>query len=111
MGVKISIITVTYNRAHVIKDAIDGVLRQKYLNYEYIIVDGKSKDNTVELLKEYEQRFYEVSKLAKNQEDSVTFRWISEPDKGLYDAKENGRNQVGKVQPPAEHPEEEKTED
>jgi len=90
MGVKISIITVTYNRAHVIKDAIDGVLRQKYLNYEYIIVDGKSKDNTVELLKEYEQRFYEVSKLAKNQEDSVTFRWISEPDKGLYDAINKG---------------------
>ena len=49
--VKISIITVTFNRAHVIRDAIEGVLRQKYKNYEYIIVDGASKDNTLDILK------------------------------------------------------------
>lgn len=78
MGVKISIVTVTFNRAHVIKDAIEGVLRQKYPNYEYIIVDGKSKDNTVELLKEYEPKF------------GGKMRWISEPDKGLYDAINKG---------------------
>nr|WP_320039518.1 glycosyltransferase family 2 protein [uncultured Bacteroides sp.] len=78
MGVKISIVTVTFNRAHVIKDAIEGVLKQNYKNYEYIIVDGKSKDNTVELLKEYETRF------------DGRMRWISEPDKGLYDAINKG---------------------
>ena len=39
---KISIITVTYNRAHVIRGAIEGVLRQSYKDYEYIIVDGAS---------------------------------------------------------------------
>lgn len=76
--VKISIITVTFNRAHVIRDAIEGVLRQKYKNYEYIIVDGASKDNTLDILKEYEAKF------------EGRMRWISEPDKGLYDAINKG---------------------
>lgn len=76
--IKISIITVTFNRAHVIKDAIDGVLSQKYKNYEYIIVDGKSQDNTVEVLKEYESKF------------DGRMLWISEPDNGLYDAINKG---------------------
>lgn len=74
----ISIITVTFNRAHVIKDAIEGVLRQSYKDYEYIIVDGASKDNTVEVIKEYEPKF------------KGRMRWISEPDKGLYDAINKG---------------------
>ena len=76
--VKISIITVTFNRAHVIKDAIEGVLRQTYKNYEYIIVDGYSKDNTAQVLKEYEPKF------------EGRMRWISEPDEGLYDAINKG---------------------
>lgn len=75
---RISIITVTYNRAHVIKRAIEGVLRQRFKDYEYIIVDGASKDNTVEILKEYEPKF------------EGRMRWISEPDKGLYDAINKG---------------------
>lgn len=75
---KISIITVTFNRAHIIRDAIEGVLRQNYNNYEYIIVDGMSKDNTVDILKEYEPKF------------EGRMRWISEPDKGLYDAINKG---------------------
>lgn len=74
----ISIITVAYNRAHVIRDTIESVLKQKYLDYEYIIVDGASKDNTVEILKEYEAKF------------EGRMRWISEPDKGLYDAINKG---------------------
>ena len=75
---KISIITVTYNRASVIKDAIEGVLAQEYKNYEYIIVDGASKDNTIGILKEYEPKF------------EGRMRWISEPDNGLYDAINKG---------------------
>lgn len=75
---KISIITVTFNRAHIIRDAIEGVLRQNYKNYEYIIVDGVSKDNTVDILKEYEPQF------------EGRMRWLSEPDKGLYDAINKG---------------------
>ena len=76
--IKVSIITVTFNRAHIIRDAIEGVLRQNYKNYEYIIVDGVSKDNTVDILKEYEPKF------------EGKMRWISEPDKGLYDAINKG---------------------
>ncbi len=76
--IKVSIITVTFNRAHIIRDAIEGVLRQNYKNYEYIIVDGVSKDNTVDILKEYEPKF------------EGRMRWISEPDKGLYDAINKG---------------------
>lgn len=75
---KITVITVTYNRAYVIKDAIEGVLKQKYKNYEYIVVDGASSDNTIEILKEYEPKF------------DGRMRWISEPDKGLYDAINKG---------------------
>lgn len=77
-NIKISIITVTFNRANVIHNAIEGVLRQKYKNYEYIIVDGASKDHTIDILKEYEQKF------------EGRMRWISEPDKGLYDAINKG---------------------
>lgn len=75
---KISIITVTYNRANVIRDAIEGVLAQEYKSYEYIIVDGASKDNTIDVLKEYEPKF------------EGRMRWISEPDNGLYDAINKG---------------------
>ena len=75
---KISIITVTFNRAHVIRDAIDGVLKQKFKDYEYIIVDGASKDNTLDILREYEPKF------------EGRMHWISEPDKGLYDAINKG---------------------
>lgn len=76
--IKISIITVTYNRAHKIRDAIEGVLIQKYKNYEYIIVDGASKDSTVDIIEDYEPKF------------EGRMRWISEPDKGLYDAINKG---------------------
>lgn len=75
---KISIITATYNRAYIIKEAIEGVLKQTYKDYEYIIVDGKSNDNTVDVIREYEPKF------------EGRLRWISEPDKGLYDAINKG---------------------
>lgn len=75
---KISIITVTFNRAHIIHDCIEGVLKQSFKDYEYIIVDGASKDNTVDILREYEPKF------------EGRMRWISEPDKGLYDAINKG---------------------
>lgn len=72
---KVSIITVCFNAQKYIKSCIDSVLMQDYPEIEYIIIDGKSKDNTVEILKSYG--------------DKIT-RWISEPDKGLYDAMNKG---------------------
>ena len=77
---KISIITATYNSASTVKNTIESVLRQSYTDIEYIIVDGKSKDNTIDIVKSYEARF------------DGRLRWISEPDKGIYDAMNKGIN-------------------
>lgn len=75
---KVSLITVAYNSAETIRDTIESVLTQTYPEIEYIIVDGKSSDNTVDIIKEYELRF------------DGKMKWISEPDKGLYDAMNKG---------------------
>lgn len=75
---KISIITVTYNSEETLRDTLQSVLTQSYSNIEYIIVDGVSKDGTVDIIKEYEPKF------------NGRMRWISEPDKGLYDAMNKG---------------------
>ena len=72
---KISIITIAYNSGHSIADAIQSVLSQTYPDIEYVIVDGKSKDNTVEVVKSFGNR---ISK------------FVSEPDKGIYDALNKG---------------------
>ena len=72
---KFSIITVTYNAGKVLEDTIQSVVFQTYRNVEYIIVDGGSKDNTLEIAGKYRDR---ISKI------------ISEPDKGLYDAMNKG---------------------
>ena len=72
---KISIITVVWNNATTIKDAIDSVISQTYENIEYIIIDGASTDGTVKIVKSYGDK---ISK------------FISEKDKGLYDAMNKG---------------------
>lgn len=75
---KISIITVSYNSALTIRDTIESVLSQSYSDLEYIIVDGRSKDSTVDIIKEYEPLF------------NGRMCWVSEPDNGLYDAMNKG---------------------
>jgi glycosyltransferase involved in cell wall biosynthesis len=72
---KISIITVCYNSAATLERTILSVTGQTYDSIEYIIVDGNSKDNTVDIIKKHQDK---ISK------------WISEPDKGLYDAMNKG---------------------
>jgi glycosyltransferase involved in cell wall biosynthesis len=72
---KISIITTTYNSEATIRDTLESVNAQTYPHIEHIIVDGNSKDNTLEIVKKYGKR---VSIL------------ISEPDKGIYDAMNKG---------------------
>lgn len=78
MSLKISIITVSYNSEDTIEDTIKSVLSQNYKNYEHIIVDGKSKDNTMKVVKKYEKKY--AGKL----------KYVSEKDKGLYDAMNKG---------------------
>ena len=51
--IKVTIITVAYNRADTITTAIESVLNQTYSNIEYLVVDGLSKDNTAEIARKY----------------------------------------------------------
>ena len=75
---KISLVTVCFNSANVIRSAFDSVLAQKDADFEYIVVDGGSGDGTVDLIMEYEPRF------------GGRMRWISERDEGMYDAINKG---------------------
>ena len=75
---KISIVTVTYNSASTLRDTIESVLSQDYQDIEYIVVDGLSKDNTMDIVKEYEPRF------------GGRMKWLSEKDLGMYDAMNKG---------------------
>lgn len=83
---KISIVTATYNSAKTLRDTIESVLRQSYKEYEYLIVDGASKDGTLGIVREYEPKF------------EGRLRYVSEPDKGIYDAMNKGiRMATGEV--------------
>ena len=75
---KISIITATFNSGRSIRDTIESVLRQNYTDFEYIIKDGGSQDDTLEIVKEYASRFGDRLKI------------VSTPDKGIYDAMNTG---------------------
>ncbi|HEA3090958.1 TPA: glycosyltransferase [Aeromonas salmonicida] len=72
---KVSIITATYNSAATIHDTLSSLENQTYPNIEYIIVDGASKDNTLEVIKNHCTRVSQI---------------ISEPDHGIYDALNKG---------------------
>jgi len=67
----ISILTVTFNAADVLPGLVDSLRAQTDRNFEWIVVDGASRDATIDLLK---------------QSEDVLSRWVSEPDFGIYDA-------------------------
>ena len=71
---KVSIITISFNANKTIEKTLSSVAGQSYNNIEHIIVDGGSKDNTLEIC----NSFHHVSKI------------ISEPDNGVYDAFNKG---------------------
>lgn len=68
---KISVVTVVFNDHLHIEQTMLSVLNQNYNNVEYIVIDGGSKDGTVDIIKKYADRLA---------------YWVSEPDKGIYDA-------------------------
>ncbi len=72
---KVSIITVTYNSEKYLEDCILSVIKQQHKDIEFIIIDGKSNDRTVDIVKKYERH---ISK------------WVSETDRGMYDAINKG---------------------
>ncbi|MDD4009474.1 MAG: glycosyltransferase family 2 protein [Fermentimonas sp.] len=72
---RLSIITVTFNAEQTLERTLSSISSQSYPYIEHIIVDGKSTDNTIDLVHKYE---------------NDKLKWISEPDKGLYDAMNKG---------------------
>lgn len=71
----ISIITIVFNGAKHLQKTIKEIISQTYKDYEYIIIDGNSNDDTINVIKKHNEH--------------IT-KWISEPDNGLYDAMNKG---------------------
>ncbi len=71
----ISIVTVTFNAKNVLESTIQSIVNQTCTNYEYLIIDGGSTDGTLDIIRQYQPH--------------IDY-WISEPDKGLYDAMNKG---------------------
>lgn len=76
---KFTIITITFNAARWLERTVVSILSQSYPNIEYLIIDGGSKDGTVDIIKQYAP--------------GIAY-WVSEPDKGLYDAMNKGLKQA-----------------
>ncbi|MDZ4664516.1 MAG: glycosyltransferase family 2 protein [Bacteroidota bacterium] len=75
----ITLITVVYNGERHLERTITSVLNQKYEPLEYIVIDGGSRDGTLDIIRKYESR--------------ISY-WISEPDKGIFDAFNKGLKQA-----------------
>lgn len=72
---KVSVITINLNNAEGLDKTIKSVLSQSFIDYEFIVIDGGSDDNSKDIIKQYS--------------DKITY-WVSEPDKGLYNAMNKG---------------------
>ena len=72
---KLSIITINRNNAEGLRKTMRSVFAQTYRDFEYIVVDGASTDNSVDVIKAYAL-----------QAEGLDFKWVSEPDAGIYNA-------------------------
>ena len=81
--IKFSIVTITYNAEGCLQRTLDSVIAQRYPHIEHLIIDGLSKDMTVDIASDYKR----MSEEAGNGHD-ITI--VSEPDKGIYDAMNKG---------------------
>lgn len=85
----VSIITVSYNSEQTLAHTIESVLTQTYTNIEYWIIDGASRDRTVEIAESYRSRL---------EASGISYHVLSEPDGGIYDAMNKGiRNATGDI--------------
>lgn len=75
---KVSIVTTSYNSADTIESTFKSVLEQTYDDIEYWVIDGHSKDGTLDIIRKYEKEF------------KGRLHWISDEDKGIYDAMNKG---------------------
>lgn len=80
---KLSIITINRNNAAGLRKTMESVFAQTYRDFEYIVVDGASTDDSLDVIKEYES----VHSLNVH---SFNFTWLSEPDTGIYNAMNKG---------------------
>lgn len=80
---KFSIIIATHNSTGSLSKTLNSILAQTHNDYEVVIVDGVSTDDTQGMIKGYEKKF------------DGKLRWISEPDKGIYDAMNKGIDMAG----------------
>jgi glycosyltransferase involved in cell wall biosynthesis len=74
---KVTIVTPAYNSAKVIEECLRSVAAQTYADKEHLIIDAKSKDDTLKIIREYQEKYPHI-------------RLVSEPDKGIYDAMNKG---------------------
>jgi glycosyltransferase involved in cell wall biosynthesis len=72
---KITIITINYNDANGLKKTINSVVNQVYKDFDYIVIDGNSTDNSQEIIQDYSNKLH---------------YWVSEPDSGIYNAMNKG---------------------
>lgn len=72
---KLSIITISYNNAEGLRKTIESVVEQNFIDYEYIVIDGGSSDESVNIIESYGPK--------------IT-HWVSEPDNGVYHAMNKG---------------------
>lgn len=78
---KVTVITTCYNAENCIGKTIESVLKQDFTDYEYIVMDGASKDKTFEIAKSYEKAF---------KEKGISYLCFSEPDHGIYEGMNHG---------------------
>lgn len=81
---KLSIITINYNNAEGLRKTMESVFAQTSKGFEYIVIDGASSDDSVDIIKEYAQ------KLEIGDCKLENLQWISEPDSGIYEAMNRG---------------------
>jgi glycosyltransferase involved in cell wall biosynthesis len=81
----ISVITASYNSEKTISNTLDSLINQTNKNFEFILIDGNSKDSTLKIVKQYEQAFHQKG---------INFKWISEQDSGIYAAWNKGLKMV-----------------